>query len=127
MLDWIIRILLNRQERETPVILIPKTIINFNPISSLEVFILQTKEEQNLPTIIHGNIYWKDSVSVVGFGPFITLYDCFEHYKQIVLSRKEFTSGLFFIEGGLKLAKKDNVLSIQDFKSKKRGKFDAPK
>lgn len=127
MLDWLIRILFNPPKKEETPVLVHVTLLDFNPLGSLVIFLLQTKEEYEKRLGPHKNIYWRDKVSVVGFGPFSNVQECLEHYKQTIMSRKDFTLGLAYIEGGLLENKPKNVISIEEYKAKKKGKFNAPK
>lgn len=94
--------------------MLPVHIIDMRPVSSLEVFCLQTEEEYKANiNYIHNNVYWRDSHSVhevapfQGYGPFATVWDALEHYKWIIEERK------------IVQKHQNNVIHV-DFKAKKR-------
>ena len=55
-------------------------------LDSLEVYMIQTKQE--IDYNISKGVYWKDAASPQGYGPFVTVYACMEHYAWYAKGRK---------------------------------------
>lgn len=93
-----------------------RIILDFNPVSSLVLFILQTKREYegNLP--INNNIFWRDKFNDIGSGPFPTVNEAVEHYKVTVLNRGQFKPSQ--IE--MKFPLDPNVVDFIAFKAKRK-------
>lgn len=92
-------------------------ILDFNPIGSLMIYAIQPIGAKS--QVFNNNIYWRDKELPQGHGPFTTVYYALEHYKQVVLSRPNFILQLNLVEGGISQVK-SNVISMRDFKNKKK-------
>lgn len=64
-----------------------ETVIDFAPLGSLVIYQVKAVDKYQLPDPSHG-FYWKDTQSPNGFGPFLSLYDCMDHYKKTVQAMK---------------------------------------
>lgn len=90
-------------------------ILNFNPIGSLVIYTVQPIGAST--PVFTNNIYWSDKGNPSGYGPFTTVYYAVEHYKQTVMSRKDFTLQLSVIEGGIIPLSNSNVISLANYKA----------
>jgi hypothetical protein len=83
-------------------------------LNGLQVYTLLTASELEVKPLVYKELYWQNpSISSVGYGPFVSIYDACAHYTKFTNEMKQ--------------NKANNLINIKpaalihvDFKGKKR-------
>ena len=77
---------INKEEPRVEIVQEPTIKETVFYLGSLEVFMLQTQRE--IQAKVYTGVYWRDAASPQGYGPFLNLHACMEHYAWISTGRE---------------------------------------